>query len=160
MKHFHSRRKKMRLRTTDERRIEAGWNELRVGSAGVPLALAEELWNLVIVRQRQAMLIYRRLGLSRDVGIRMLALMKENRLPSQQRLVVLSLGYPDRTIEEIAERFGIALDAVAYCRDNANEIRRREPLSSEYWEDIDEDTMTQEEIMDLAYSIRGTICSE
>lgn len=131
-----------------------GWSELRVGSAGVPLALAEELHRRIIINHEFPMPVYKKLGLSRDVGARMIRLMKKHGIPSLQRLIVLSLGYPARTNEDIAERFGIPLEAVEHCAERAEEIRCKEPLSTELWEDIDEDTMNQGEIWSRAEAVR------
>lgn len=133
---------------------KVGGNELRIGSGGVPLAVAPDLYRRVIVNGEPPRKVYGDLELSGDVGKRMLALLRRHRLPSKERLIVLSLGYPERSHADIASAFRVTVDQVLQCEKNASSIRRNEPLSTELWEDITDDDLTQAEIAARAAHIR------
>jgi len=128
--------------------------ELRTGSSGVPLALAETFYRRVILNREGMKKVAVRLGLSKPVALRLSAMLRKNGLPSQRRLICLSLGYPERTYQQIAEAFGVSEDVVRDCDRRLEKIRRKEPLSSEYWEDIAEDDLTQDEIYSRAEAVR------
>ena len=131
-----------------------GGEELRTGSAGVPLALAPDLHRTVIVNNQPPKKTAREMGLSVEVAARMVALMRKHGLPSTDRLITLSLGYPDRTYAEIAAAFRVTVDYVNDCVLRLSSIRRAEPLSTELWEDITEKTMSQDEIYARAAAVR------
>lgn len=133
-------------------------DELRIGSAGVPLALAPDLYRTVVINRQPVKKTARILGLSSDVAMRMVALMKRHGVPSQDRLILLSVGYPDRTYAEIAAAFRVTVDHVNDCVLRMSSIRRAEPLSTELWEDITEQTMPQDEISRRAAEVRR--CNE
>lgn len=133
---------------------ERGGGELRIGCSGVPLALAPELYRRVMINREPLSKAVRELGLTREVAQRMRTLFKRHRLPSTARLVVLSAGYPDRTAADIAARFSLTVDEVLAILSRADEIRGREPLVSEMWEDITPDDMSQEEIQQRAKEVR------
>jgi hypothetical protein len=132
----------------------AGGEELRTGAAGVPLAIAPDLYRRVIVNGEPPKRTARELGLSADVAIRMLSLMRKHHLPSMERRIVLSLGYPDRTPAEIAAAFRVTVDYVNDCASRMSFIRKAEPLPTELWEDITPKTMTQDEIQARAAAVR------
>lgn len=135
---------------------KVGGSELRIGSGGVPLAVAPDLYRRVIVNREPPRKVYGDLELSGDVGKRMLALLRRHRLPSRERLIVLSLGYPERCHADIASAFKVTVDHVLQCEKNASSIRRSEPLSTELWEDITDDDLTQAEIAARAAHVRRT----
>lgn len=128
--------------------------ELRIGSSGVPLALAPDLYRKVLINREQLKKACEQLQLSRYVGMRMVKFMRRHGLPSRDRLICLSIGYPDRTFAEIASAFGVSVDYVAQVEARTAELRRAEPLSSELWEDICEDTPTQQQLADAAAKVR------
>ena len=134
-------------------RLEYG-EELRTGSSGVPLALAPTFYHRVIKNREGMKRVCLQVGLSKPVALRMSAMLRKNGLPSRDRLIVLSLDYPERTYQHIAAAFGVSVDAVRDCDMRIDRIRRAEPLSSEYWEDITEDDLTQDEIYARAAAVR------
>lgn len=131
-----------------------GGEELRTGCSGVPLALAPDLFRAVVINKQPPKKTAREMGLSAPVAIRMLTLMKKHRVPSMDRLIVLSLGYPDRTPAEIAAAFHVSVDYVNDCASRMSAIRKAEPLSTELWEDITPKTMSQDEIYARAAEVR------
>lgn len=133
-----------------------GGNELRVGSAGVPLTQARDLHRRVIINREQPRKVWGDLELSEEVGKRMTMLLRRHGLPSQERLIVLSLGYPERTFAEIASAFSVTVDYVQECESKAATIRRREPLSTELWEDLAEDDVHPHEAASRAADVRNT----
>lgn len=134
-------------------RLDFG-EELRVGSSGVPLALAGTLHRRVILNREGLKKVSIQIGLSKPVAVRMAAMLRKNGLPSRDRLICLSLGYPERTYQHIADAFGVGEDVVRDCDRRMRRIRRKEPLSSEFWEDISEDDLTQDEIYSRAAAVR------
>ena len=148
--------KKRETRTYQQResRVMAGGEELRTGASGVPLALAADLHRMVIVNRQPPRRTASELGLSVDVSARMLALLKRHGVPSRDRMILLSVGYPERTYAEIAAAFHTTVDHVNAVVLRASSIRRAEPLSTELWEDITEKTMTQDEIAIRAAEVR------
>lgn len=128
--------------------------ELRTGSAGCPLSVAAVLHRRVIVNKESCKIVRRELSLSEDVCRRMLILLRRHGLPSKERLIVLSLPYPERTFADIASAFSVTVDYVQQCAARAPHIRRKEPLSSELWEDIEDGDPTQSEIQAAARAIR------
>jgi len=135
-------------------KVMAGGEELRTGASGVPLALAPDLHRMVIVNGLPLLKTARELGLSTDVARRMLTMLRRHKLPSRDRLILLSIGYPDRTYAEIAAAFGVTVDHVNAVVLRASSMRRKEPLSTELWEDITEKTMTQDELYTRAAEVR------
>lgn len=131
-----------------------GGDELRTGSSGVPLALAADLHRTVIVNKQPVRRVARDMGLAIDVAARMLMMMRRHGVPSQDRLILLSVGYPDRTYAEIASAFHTTVDHVNDVVLRASSLRRAEPLSTELWEDITEQTMTQDELYARAAEVR------
>lgn len=131
-----------------------GGDELRTGASGVPLALAADLYRAVVVNRQAPRKVARDMGLAIEVSSRMLTLMKRHGVPSQDRLILLSVGYPDRTYAEIASAFRTTVDHVNDVVLRASSIRRAEPLSTELWEDITEQTMTQDELYARAAEVR------
>lgn len=148
------RKKETRTYRQRESRVIAGGEELRTGASGVPLALAADLYRMVIVNRQPPRKTARELGLSVDLSARMLTLMKRHGVPSRDRLILLSVGYPERTYSEIAAAFHTTVDHVNAVVLRASSIRRAEPLSTELWEDITEKTMTQDEISVRAAEVR------
>jgi hypothetical protein len=146
------RRKKMRER---ERLtgLEYG-EELRTGSAGVPLALAPTLYHRVVKNREGLKKVSIQIGLSKPVAMRMSYMLRKHGLPSRDRLIALSLGYPERTYRHIAAAFGVSDEVVRDCDLRIDRIRKAEPLSSEYWEDILETDLTQDEIYARAAVVR------
>jgi hypothetical protein len=67
-----------------------GGNELRVGSGGVPLAVAPVLHRRVVINQEPPRRVWGQLELSEEVGRRMTRLLRRHGLPSGKRLIVLS----------------------------------------------------------------------
>jgi hypothetical protein len=133
---------------------EDSWEELRVGSAGVPLTVAPEFYRRVLINSEGPCIVARSLGLSADIGKRWSQLMKRHRCPSQDRRILLSLGYPERTAEEVAAAFGVTHAYITDCLARADALREQEPLSTELWEDVTEDTMPQDEIYARAAEVR------
>lgn len=131
-----------------------GGEELRTGSAGVPLALAPDLRRTCLINKQPPRRTAKEMGLSVDVALRMLAMMRRHGLPSTDRLILLSVGYPERTYAEIAAAFRVTVDHVNDVVLRASSLRRAEPLSTELWEDITETTMTQGEIYARAAEVR------
>jgi len=130
--------------------------ELRTGSAGVPLAVADEFHRRVIINKEQPRITAREIGLSEEVCARMLMLLKRHGLPSRDRRILLSIGYPDRSYSEIAAAFGVTVDHVNDVVLRASALRRREPLSTELWEDYTETTMAPDEVYARAAEVRRT----
>ena len=128
--------------------------ELRTGSAGVPLALAPTLYHRVIKKREGLKKVAIEVGLSKPVALRMAAMLRANGLPSTARLICLSLGYPDRRYTDIAQAFGVDEELVRECDLRLESIQRKEPLTSEYWEDMAEDDLTQDEIYSRAAAVR------
>lgn len=128
--------------------------ELRIGSSGVPLALAPDLYRTVVINRQPVKRTARTMGLSADVAMRMVMLMRRHGVPSTDRLILLSVGYPDRTYAEIAAAFRVTVDHVNDCVLRMSSIRRAEPLSTELWEDITETTMSRDEIARRAAEVR------
>ena len=128
--------------------------ELRTGALGVPLALAPDLHRMVLVNKEPINRSAMKLGLSRDVARRMVLLMKRHGIPSADRRIVLSLGYPERSHADIAAAFRTTVDHVNNCVLRMSSIRRAEPLSTELWEDITETTMSQDEVSRRAAEVR------
>jgi hypothetical protein len=133
-----------------------GGQELRVGSAGVPLAVAKILHRRVVINREQPRKVWEDLELSEAVGKRMTRLLKRHGLPSQKRLIVLSLGYPERTHAEIAKAFACTVDVVQACSGQAADLRRAEPLSTELWEDLTEKDVAPQEAAERAAAVRRT----
>lgn len=133
-----------------------GGNELRVGSAGVPLAVAPALHRRVVINREPPRKVWGDLELSEEVGKRMTMLLRRHGLPSQSRLIVLSLGYPDRTHAEIAKAFAVTVDAVQECSHRAPALRHAEPLSTELWEDLTEEDVHPQEVAARAEEVRST----
>lgn len=133
-----------------------GGNELRVGSAGVPLAVAPALHRRAVINQEPPRKVWGDLELSEEVGRRMTTLLKRHGLPSTKRLIVLSLGYPDRTHAEIARAFATTVDFVQECSRTAASLRRSEPLSTELWEDLTESDVQPQEVAARAAEVRNT----
>ena len=131
-----------------------GGDELRTGASGVPLALAADLYRSVVVNRTAPRKTARDMGLAVEVAARMVTLMKRHGVPSRDRLILLSVGYPDRTYAEIASAFGTTVDHVNDVVLRASSLRRAEPLSTELWEDITEQTMTQDELYARAAEVR------
>lgn len=131
-----------------------GGDELRTGAAGVPLALAADLYRSVVVNRQQPRKVAKDMGLSVDVASRMLSLLRRHGVPSQDRLILLSIGYPDRTYAEIAAAFRTTVDHVNAVVLRASSLRRAEPLSTELWEDITETTVMQDELYARAAEVR------
>lgn len=147
----------MTTRWQDRQRAQrklAGGEELRTGASGVPLALAHELHNAVAINRRPLKAAARDLGIASPVAARMMALSRRCGVPSLDRRIVLSAGYPDRTPADIAAGFRVTVDRVHQCIANAESIRRAEPLPTEYWEDVDGKTMSMEEIRSRALAVR------
>ena len=138
-------------------RLDCG-EELRIGSSGVPLALAAALHRMAIINKQPPKRTARELGLSVDVALRMIGLLRRHGLPSTDRLILMSVGYPDRTYAEIAAAFRVTVDHVNDVVLRASSLRRAEPLSTELWEDITEKTMTQDELYARAAEVRR--CNE
>lgn len=132
----------------------AGGEELRTGASGVPLALAPDLQRMVIVNRLAPRKVARDLGIAGDVALRILKLLKRHGLPSTDRLILLSIGYPDRTYAEIAAAFHTTVDHVNDVVLRASSLRRAEPLSTERWEDFTDDTITQDELYARAAEVR------
>lgn len=133
-----------------------GGQELRVGSAGVPLALAKDVHRRVVVNREPPRKAWAELELSDEVGRRMTTLLRRHGLPSQKRLIVLSLNYPERTYAEIASAFSTSVDVVEECARLAPAIRHAEPLSTELWEDITEQDVQPQEVAARAGDVRST----
>lgn len=132
----------------------AGGEELRTGASGVPLALAPDLQRMVIVNRQTPRRVARDLGIAGDVALRILKLLRRHGLPSTDRLILLSVGYPDRTHAEIAAAFRTTVDHVNDVVLRASSLRRAEPLSTERWEDFTDDTMTPDELYARAAEVR------
>lgn len=132
----------------------AGGEELRTGSAGVPLATADEFYRRVIVNKERPRRVACDMGYSEEVCARMHQMLKRHGLPSADRRILLSIGYPDRTYAEIASAFGVTLEHVNDVVLRADRLRRKEPLSTELWEDVTEDTMMPDEIYARAAEVR------
>lgn len=128
--------------------------ELRTGSAGVPLAVADRLFDLSVRGHRGLVQTATELGLSKGVAIRMAMLLRRHGVPSKERRILLSLGYPERSKADVAAAFGVSVDYVEWCEERAKELRRSEPLSTELWEDITEDEMSPDEIRARAQTVR------
>jgi hypothetical protein len=152
MRLFHLQRRK-KMTQVNLGRLDFG-EELRVGSSGVPLALAETLYRRVINNREGLKKVAIQIGLSKPVALRMAYMLRKNGLPSTERLICLSLGYPERRQQEIAAAFGVSEEVVRDCDMRLEEIRDAEPLSSEHWEDILEDDMSQDEIYARAEAVR------
>jgi hypothetical protein len=133
-----------------------GGNELRVGSSGVPLAVAQDLHRRVVVNREPPRKVWGDLELSEEVGKRMTMLLRRHGLPSSRRLIVLSLGYPERTHAEIAKAFSTTVDVVQECLRMAPALRRSEPLSTELWEDLNEEDVHPQEVAARAGEVRST----
>lgn len=133
-----------------------GGSELRVGSAGVPLAVAPALHRRVMINREPPRKVWGDLELSEEVGKRMTMLLRRHGLPSHRRLIVLSLGYPDRTHAEIAKAFSCTVDFVRQCSGMAAAIRHAEPLSTELWEDLADEDVHPEEVAARAAEVRRT----
>lgn len=131
-----------------------GGEELRTGASGVPLALAEDLHRTVLINRQPPRATARAMGLAGDVALRMLTLMRRHGVPSVNRRILLSAGYPDRTYAEIAAAFRTTVDHVNEVVLRASSIRRAEPLSTELWEDITEKTMMPDEVYARAAEVR------
>lgn len=131
-----------------------GGDELRTGASGVPLALAADLYRAVVVNRQQPRKVAKDMGLSVDVSARMLAMMRRHGVPSQDRLILLSVGYPDRTYAEIAAAFRTTVDHVNAVVLRASSLRRSEPLSTELWEDVTEQTVMPDELYARAAEVR------
>jgi hypothetical protein len=131
-----------------------GGEELRTGASGVPLAVAEDLHRAVVINRQPPRLTARNLGLADDVALRMLTLIKRHGVPSVERRILLSVGYPERTHAEIAAAFRTTVDHVNEVVLRASSIRRAEPLSTELWEDITEKTMMPDEVYARAAEVR------
>jgi hypothetical protein len=128
--------------------------ELRTGASGVPLALAEDLHRDVLINGLPPRKTAMAMGLSDHVAMRMLTLMKRHGVPSVNRRILLSVGYPDRTYAEIAAAFRTTVDHVNEVVLRASSLRRAEPLSTELWEDITEKTMMPDEVYSRAAEVR------
>ena len=128
--------------------------ELRTGSAGVPLAVADEYHRRVIINREPPKITARKMGLSDEVCTRLLMLLKRHGLPSRDRLILLSVGYPERSYSEIASAFSVTVDYVNDVVLRAASLRKREPLSTELWEDITEETMMPDEVYARAAEVR------
>lgn len=129
-------------------------DELRTGASGVPLALAEDLHRAVLINRQQPRKVSEAMGLSEEVALRMLKLMRRHGVPSVNRRILLSVGYPDRTYAEIAAAFRTTVDHVNEVVLRASSLRRAEPLSTELWEDITETTMMPDEVHARAAEVR------
>lgn len=139
---------------TDPRKPRRFCEELRVGSAGVPLAVAPDLYRRVVINREQLKKVCADLELSQEVGKRMAMMLRRHDLPSRDRLICLSIGYPDRSLAEIAAAFNVSVDYVANVSARAADLRREEPLSSELWEDVCEKTPTPEQLAQAAAKVR------
>jgi hypothetical protein len=128
--------------------------ELRTGASGVPLALAEDLHRDVLINGLPPRKTAAAMGLSDHVAARMLKLMRRHGVPSVNRRILLSVGYPDRTYAEIAAAFRTTVDHVNEVVLRASSLRRAEPLSTELWEDITEKTMMPDELYARAAEVR------
>lgn len=133
-----------------------GGNELRVGSAGVPLAVAPELYRRLVINGERPRKVWGDLELSEEVGRRMGALLRRHGLPSTKRLILLSIGYPERTYAEIAAAFRTSVDVVSEIARLGSSIRAAEPLSTELWEDIKEKDVHTAELAARAADVRST----
>jgi len=122
----------------------------------VPLAVAPALHRRVMVNREQPRKVWGDLELSEEVGKRMTMLLRRHGLPSNKRLIVLSLGYPDRTHAEIAKAFSCTVDVVQECERMAAAIRHSEPLSTELWEDLAEEDVHPDEMASRAAEVRRT----
>jgi len=142
----------MRKNNSPERRFGEEW---RLGS-GVPLALVPEIHRRVLINREPAMMVYDRIGVGPEVGRKITALLRKNRLPSTKRLILLSAGYPERTHEEIASAFGVTVEFVADVCRRAARVRQAEPLTSEYWEEIDADDLMPKDLAARAAAVRDT----
>lgn len=131
-------------------RIDLYSEELRTGCLGVPLSLAQEVYRRCVINRETALQVGPELSLSIEVCRRMACMMKRCGLPTVERLIVLSLGYPDRSPEDVAAAFAVTVEDVLACRDNADQIRSAEPLPSELWEDITRRDMSPAEIQERA----------
>jgi hypothetical protein len=108
----------------------------------------------VIINREQLKKVCNDLDLSQEVGKRMAMMLRRHDLPSRDRLICLSIGYPDRSLAEIAAAFGVSVDYVANVSARAADLRREEPLSSELWEDICEKTPTPGQLAIAAEKVR------
>ncbi len=129
--------------------------ELRVGSSGVPLSVAPDLHRRAIVNREPPRAVWKDLELSPEVGKKLTALLRRHGCPSRERLIALSLGYPERTHAEIAAAFRCTVDHVADCAHRIASIRRVEPLSTELWEDMDEADILPDEVARRAAEVRA-----
>jgi len=130
------------------------YDDFSIGSTGVPLALTSEVHLRVFAKKMPVMKVAKALGISRKVMANMMRLLRDHGLPSVERLVVLSLNYPDRTCEMVANAFEISEQEVWSIANRAEEIRRREPLPSEQWEDIGDDDLSPAEVRYRAELVR------
>lgn len=130
--------------------------ELRIGSLGVPLAVAGDLHRRVIINREPPKKVYESLGLSVDVGRKIVGLLRRHKVPSKERLILLSIGYPERTHADIASAFGVTVDKVMECERQAANLRRAEPLSTERWEDYEDGDISPDEIAERAAEVRRT----
>ena len=129
-------------------------DESRTGSAGVPLALASTVHRRVVINRERPRSTARSLGLSVELIGNLVSKLKKNGLPSRDRLILLSSTYPDRTPAEIASAFAVTVDHVHACIANEASLRKEEPLTSELWEDIEEDDLTPCQIASRAAEVR------
>lgn len=129
-------------------------DELRTGASGVPLAAAVDLHRAVVINRQTLRRASDSLGIATDVSCRMLLLIRRHGMPSTDRLILLSVPYPDRTYADIAAAFKTTVDRVNDVVLRAAAIRRAEPLSTELWEDITETTATPDEIYARAAEVR------
>lgn len=129
-------------------------DESGIGCAAVPLAHAPEIHRRILINKEPAVSVYRRFGLSKEVAARITVLLRRHGLPSRDRLVVLAANYPDRAPVDIARAFNLTVDQVLDILVRTPEIRAAEPLSTEMWEDIDEDDVTPAEIRRRAQEVR------
>lgn len=128
--------------------------ELRTGASGVPLAAARDLHREVVINRQTLRRASDHLGIATDVSCRMLMLIRRHGVPSTDRLILLSVPYPERTYADIAAAFKTTVDRVNDVVLRAAAIRRAEPLSTELWEDITETTATPDEIYARAAEVR------
>jgi hypothetical protein len=120
----------------------------------VPLAAARDLHREVVINRQTLRRASDHLGIATDVSCRMLMLIRRHGVPSTDRLILLSVPYPERTYADIAAAFKTTVDRVNDVVLRAAAIRRAEPLSTELWEDITETTATPDEIYARAAEVR------
>lgn len=131
-----------------------GTDEFGIGCGGVPLRLAAELHRRLVVNREPPMPVYKRLGLTREVGSRIFALVRNHGVPSRDRLIVLSANYPERTTSDIAQAFGMSVQEVEEVLRRVVAIRAAEPLPHELWEDITHDDVWPDELRARAAAVR------